>query len=228
MRTKVILAATATLVCSLTTGLAAQGQGQGIAIMPFAAYNLPGVLASEDGTYEMKPKGAPHIGGQLEFGLSKTMALAVGGGITIGQKLDINDISGGGSTLATSDLTTMQFFGALSIRPGGRRPNGAVTALAVELGGGLSMLSFGNFIIGTTAINGEDFNASSPFAFGGLAYNIPIGPRSSLQIFGRAQATFGYSSDGLDDFNSAPPPSNVEGKSMQLGFLIGAGLRVGR
>ncbi len=227
MRTKWIVAA-GLAAFAATPDLAAQNQG--IALVPLGAYVIPGVLASEDNSYEFAPKGAPFVGGQIELGISKNLSIGVGGGITAGQKLDLNDNSGGSgpNPIGTADISSARIYGLLSLRPGGRRPNGTVTPLAIEVGGGITMWAFDKFVVGTTAISPvDDFNSSEPFAFAGIAYNVPIGPRTSVQLFGRAMAGFGYSSDGLDSFNAAPPPSNVDGK-LALSFLVGAGLRVGR
>lgn len=232
MRSRAILAS-AMLVCAVATEATAQGQG--IAIVPFGGFVIPGTLAEEEGGLEMAPKGSPLAGLQLELGLSKNMSLGLGGMLAIGQSMDFNDNSSGGAgTFGSADLGATRIYGMLSLRPGGRRPNGAVTALAIELGGGITMWKIKEFTVDTdgdgiqeTNIPVDDWDSSEPFAFGGIAYNLPIGPRSSIQLFGRAIGGFGYSSDGLDSFNSAPPPTNVEGK-FNVSFVIGAGLRVGR
>lgn len=234
MRSKWIMAAAGMLVCTAATSLHAQG-GQGVAIVPLAGFNIPGMLAEEDGGYEFKAKGAPLFGLQIELGLSKNMSFGVGGSMSIGQSLDLSDNSAGGAgTFGSADISSPRVYGVLSIRPGGRRPNGAVTPLAIELGGGITMWSFKEFTVDTdgdgvqeTNIPVTDWDGSEPFAFGGIAYNVPIGPRSSIQLFGRAVVGFGYSSDGLDSFNAAPPTTNVEGTT-NIGFIVGAGLRVGR
>jgi hypothetical protein len=211
---------------AMSLGLAGQAQGQGLAIVPFGAYNVPAVLAIETDNWEMQPKGAPFVGLQLEMGLSKAMSIGVGGGITMGQKLDLNDLASDG-TVGTADISSPRIYGVLSIRPAGRRPNGAVTPLAIELGGGVAFWRFDKFVIDDTVYPSSDWNGTEPFAFAGLALNLPIGPRASIQLFGRAIGGFGYSSAGLDDFNDADPVSDMQGK-FNLGFLFGAGMRVGR
>ncbi len=227
MRNKWIVAAAGVVACAAAPDLAAQNQG--IALVPLGAYVIPGVLASEDNSYEFAPKASPFLGGQIELGLSKNLSFGVGGGITVGQKLDLNDNSqSSGNPLGTADVSSARVYGLISLRPGGRRPNGTVTPLAIEFGGGITMWKFDKFVVGSTAITPvDDFNSNVPFGFAGIAYNVPIGPRTSLQLFGRAMASGSYSSDGLDSFNAAPPPSNVEGKTT-ISFMVGAGLRVGR
>jgi hypothetical protein len=225
MRKQLVLVAAGAMVLGLAGTATAQNKAQGLAIVPYFAYNVPAVLASESNFLEMKPKGAPFVGIQLEMGLSKAMSVGVGGGITMGQSLDINDISTATSTtMASSDISSPRIYGVLSIRPAGRRPNGAVTPLAIELGGGVA---FWRFSANSQVVTPSEWNGTEPFAFAGLAYNVPIGPRASVQLFGRAIGGFGYSSKGLDTYNAAPPPSNVKSK-FNLGFMVGAGIRVGR
>jgi len=232
MRSRTILAS-AILTAAFATEATAQSQG--IAIVPFAGFVMPGTLAEEDGGGEMAPKGSPLAGLQLELGLSKNLSFGIGGMLAIGQTMDFNDNSGGSSvTFGSADLGAMRIFGILSLRPSGRRPNGAVTPLAIEFGGGITMWKIKEFTVDLdgdgiqeTNIPVDDWDGNEPFAFGGLAYNLPIGPRSSIQIFGRAIGGFGYSSQGLDDFNAQAPVTNIEG-NFNLSFVIGAGLRVGR
>lgn len=227
MRKQLVLVAAGAMLLGLAGTAAAQGKAQGLALVPFGAFNVPGILASETDAWEMKALGAPFVGLQLELGLSKAVSFGVGGGITMGQKLDFNDASATGSTIGTADISSPRVYGLLSIRPGGRRPNGAVTPLAIEFGGGMAFWTFDKIIIESQVFPADDWSGNEPFAFAGLAYNLPFGPRASIQLFGRAIAGFGYTSTGLDDFNAAPPTSDVQGK-FNLGFLVGAGIRVGR
>jgi hypothetical protein len=228
MRKQLVLVAAGAMVLGLAGTATAQNKGQGLAIVPFAAFNVPGVLAAESGTWEMQPNGAPFVGIQLEMGLSKAMSIGIGGGITMGQKLDLNDLSAASlTTIGTADISSPRIYGQLSIRPGGRRPNGAVTPLAIEIGGGVAFWRFDKFIVDNVVYPSSEWDGTEPFAFAGLAYNVPIGPRASIQLFGRAIGGFGYSSTGLDDFNATPPASNMKSK-FNLGFLVGAGIRVGR
>lgn len=225
MRKQLVLVAAGALVLGLAGTATAQNKGQGLAIVPFAAYNVPAVLASEANYLEMKPKAAAFVGVQVEMGVSKTLSVGVGGGITMSQTIDFNDIGTAGSTtLASSDISSPRIYGLVSIRPAGRKPNGAVTPLAIELGGGVAMWRFS---ANSQVVTPSQWNATEPFAFAGLAYNVPIGPRASVQLFGRAMGGFGYKSTGLDDFNATVPVSNVKSK-FNLGFMVGAGIRVGR
>ena len=90
------------------------------------------------------------------------------------------------------------------------------------------MWCFGRVIgTGGSVLASSSWNSTEPFAFAGLALNLPIGPRASIQLFGRALGGFGYSSTGLDERNAVPPPTNLEDK-FNVGFLFGAGMRVGR
>jgi hypothetical protein len=236
VRGRWVFAAAALLAAGAVTRVEAQAKKPGLAIIPYGAYAVPGTLA-EDDNYSFTPNSAPSIGLQLEYGASKNVAVGAGINYTFGQTLDLDytDASTPSFTFGEGDITTMGIYGVLSFRPGGRLPSGAVTPLAIELGGGVNMLSFDKILVDTdgdgnfeTAISPvDDFNSSSAMAFAGLAYNIPIGPRGSIQLFGRGTVQFGYSSQGLDDFNSTPPVSSVEG-STAFGFMIGAGLRFGR
>jgi hypothetical protein len=228
MRKQLVLVAAGAMSLGLAGTATAQNKGQGLAIVPFGAFNVPAVLASETGNLEMKPEGAPFVGVQLEMGLSKAMSVGVGAGITMAQSLNMT-----GLTVGTADISSPRIYGLLSIRPGGRRPNGAVTPLAIELGGGVALWRVDKIIVDGVVIPPEDpigapkWNGAEPFAFAGLAYNLPIGPRASIQLFGRALGGFGYTSTGLDSWNALPPPTNVKSK-FNIGFLVGAGIRVGR
>ncbi len=236
MKGRWVFATVAALSAAAVAGAEAQGKKPGLALIPYGAYSVPGSLA-EDDNWSFAPNAAPAIGLQLEFGASKNIAIGAGVNYNFGQTLDLSytDASTPETTIGEADISTMGIYGVVSIRPGGRLPSGAVTPLAIELGGGVNMLSFDKFLVDTdgdgtfeTAISPvDDFNATSAMAFAGVAYNLPIGPRGSIQIFGRGTVQFGYSSQGMDDFNSAPPTSSVEG-STAFGFMIGAGLRFGR
>ena len=228
MRKQLVLVAAGAMSLGLAGTATAQNKGHGLAIVPFGAFNVPAVLASETGNLEMKPKGAPFVGVQMEMGLSKAMSVGVGAGITMAQSLDMT-----GLTVGTADISSPRIYGLLSIRPGGRRPNGAVTPLAIELGGGVALWRVDKIIVDGVVIppaypiGAPKWNGTEPFAFAGLAYNLPIGPRASIQLFGRALGGFGYSSTGLDTWNALPPATNVKSK-FNIGFLVGAGIRVGR
>lgn len=230
MRKQLVLIAAGAMSLGLAGTATAQNKGQGLALVPFGAFNIPAMLASEAGNLEIKPKGAPFVGIQLEMGVSKAMSVGVGGGITMGQSLSASGVA---VSTITADISSPRIYGLLSIRPGGRRPNGAVTPLAIELGGGVALWRFDKLIInGTVVLPGSPWaaskwNGTEPFAFAGLAYNVPIGPRASIQLFGRALGGFGYSSTGLDAYNAEPPATNAKGK-FNVGFLVGAGIRVGR
>ncbi|MBI1722582.1 MAG: hypothetical protein HYR48_01600 [Gemmatimonadetes bacterium] len=231
MRGKWTLIAAAAVIAP--TVAAAQAR-PGLGIIPAAGFTVPGTLAegtevgNPDVNWAFKPQGSPVVGAQLEYGLSKNVSIGVGGSFTIGQTLDVNYTDPSiDTTIGEADISTLQVYGAVSLRPQGRRPNGTVTPLAIEAGGGLVRWGFTEFKVAGSVIAADDWNASTAFAFAGVAYNVPIGPRASIQLFGRGVASFGYSSQGLDDFNATSPPTNVEGKTA-VGFTVGAGLRVGR
>lgn len=216
MRGKLILAAGA-LACTLATNANAQG----IAFMPFAGYAIPGTLAEDESTGDaFKMNGAMLLGAQIELGMSKNIGIAVGLNKTFSGTMtgEGPTIGGGGDV----DISMMQVTGSLVLRPAGRRANGGVTPLMIEVGGGVTMYSFGS-----AAAAFDDFDATKPMFFAGAGYNLPVGPRATIQIFGRAQMITAYESDGLDAFNAIPPPTNIEGKSM-LNFQVGAGFRWGR
>jgi len=97
-----------------------------------------------------------------------------------------------------------------------------VAPLFVELGGGVT-----RYTVGSAAFTATDWGTTKPMGFAGVGYNLAVGPRTTIQLFGRAQYITKYSSGGLDSFNAQPPASNVVGKGM-LNFQFGAGLRVGR
>jgi len=216
MRGKLIAAA-GLLACALAGNLTAQG----IAIMPFGGYAIAGTLAEDDATgdkFTMNP--AMVLGIQVELGLSKNLGIDVGVNKTFSQTFDAEGPTLGPATEVDIEMT--QITGSLVIRPGGRRPNGGVTPLFFEVGGGVTMYGFGS-----AAASFSDFDATKPMFFAGAGYNLPVGPRATIQIFGRAQMITAYESSGLDSFNQQPPPTNIEGKSM-LNFQVGAGFRWGR
>jgi hypothetical protein len=197
--------------------LTAQGR---IAVVPFAGYGLPGSLAEDAGNdIHFEPNGALLLGAALELGVNKNIGIAVGVNRTFSQKLDLQ---AGGSSQGEEDFTMTQLSGSIVIRPAGRLPSGAVSPLFIEVGGGVTL-----YTLGSAAFPAEDFDATSPMAFVGAGYNIPMGPRATIQVFARAQMISSYSSTGLDAFNAAPPPTSVEGSNL-LNFQFGAGLRVGR
>ncbi len=220
MRSRWVAVAAGLLVCGLAREAKAQKSG-GLAIVLFGGYGLPGSNLVEDAgnDIQFKAKGALLLGGQLEIGLSKSMGIDVGVNRTLSQTLDLVQ---GGTTGETDDMSMTQFTGSLVIRPAGRRPNGAVTPLFVELGGGITMYKFGS-----AANPASDFKSNRPMGFVGAGYNVAIGPRATLQIFGRAQGITAYTSSGLDTYNAAPPVTNVKGKLM-LNFQFGAAIRIGR
>jgi hypothetical protein len=215
MRSKAILAAAGVIACAATTNLNAQG----IAFMPYAGYSLGGTLAEDEvNDITLKVKSALILGAQVELGLSKNIGLAVGVNRTLSQILE-SDFQG---SIGEDDISMTQITGALVLRPGGRRPNGGVTPLYLEVGGGITMYKFGS-----AAASFTDFDANMTTFFAGAGYNIPVGPRATIQLFGRAQMISAYESDGLDAFNAAPPPTQVEGSSL-INFQFGAGFRFGR
>ncbi len=218
MKGKSLIAAAA-LIALGATGASAQSS-LGLAIVPFAGYALPGTLAEDDQGNMFTPNGAMLLGAQLELGLSKNIGIDVGVNKTFSQTFNIEGpIFGAGGE---EDISMLQITGSVVLRPGGRRPNGGVTPLFLEAGGGVTMYSFGS-----AAASFDDFDATTPMFFAGAGYNLPVGPRATIQLFARAQAITAYSSTGLDQFNAAPPQTNIEGKLM-LNFQAGVGFRFGR
>jgi hypothetical protein len=218
-RIMAVLAATALV---LPPALAAQSKGGGFAIIPFAGYAIPGTFAKDDASdIQFEPNGALLLGVQAELGLSKTMGIDVGANQTFSQTIDFIQ---GGTSQAQQDLRMTQITGSLIIRPKGRKPNGSVTPLFIEIGGGVTMYHLCSASAGS---NCNDFDATEPMGFVGAGYNLPIGPRATVQLFARAQYISAYSSKGLDDFNATPPVSDVQGQGM-MNFQVGGALRVGR
>lgn len=227
MRGKLPLAAAGLMMLGLAREAPAQ-QKQGIGIMPFAGYWLPfSNLAEESSVAEFKAKGALAIGAEIQLGVNKNLSVAAGGGTTISGSMDV-DVPGVGN-VANADQSTLQVYGSVVFRPGGRLASGTVSPLYLEGGAGATMYRFGNLVVPSAGFGGSasDFNTTKPFFFVGAGYNVPVGPRASVQIFARAQAITSYSSKALDDFNAAPPVSNVKG-SMVFSLLAGAGFRFGR
>jgi hypothetical protein len=212
----------ASLVGAAATSLAAQSPTR-IAIIPSAGFGIAAKLV-DDPAFILKPKAAGFGAIAIELGMSKTVSIAAGLSRTFSQTLDL---SGTLILPATADMTMTQASGSLIFRPGGRRPNGSPTPLFIEVGGGINFYGFKNIIVGSTAIPANDWKSTRPFGMIGAGMNFPIGPRSSVQVFGRAQSITAYTSKGLDDFNAAPPATNFKGK-MGIGFQLGIGLRVGR
>jgi len=219
MRGKWVLAAAAVLAIGTGTRAEAQSKSGGIAIIPFGGYAIPGTLADDDQGNEFTINGAMVLGAQIELGLSKNLGIDVGVNKTFSQTFDV---AGPAFVGGQEDISMTQITGSLVLRPGGRRPNGAVTPLFIEVGGGVTMYSFGS-----AASQFSDFDATVPMGFVGAGYNIPVGPRATIQLFGRAQGISSYSSDGLDALNAIPPATNIEGKLM-LNFQAGVGFRWGR
>ena len=118
MRKQLVLIAAGAMSLGLAGTATAQ---QGLAIVPFGAFYIPAALASESGNLEMKPKGAPFVGLQLELGLSKSMSVGVGGGITMSQSLDFSSLIPPTTSIGSADISSPRIYGVLTIRPAGRR-----------------------------------------------------------------------------------------------------------
>lgn len=218
MRGKWVVAGAALLALGASR-VEAQSKGGGIAIIPFGGYAIPGTLAEDDLGNNLSINGAMVLGAQIELGLSKNIGIDVGVNKTFSQTVSVD---GPAFTPSDEDIAMTQITGSLVIRPGGRLPNGGVTPLFIELGGGVTMYSFGS-----AAASFDDFDATIPMFFVGAGYNIPVGPRATIQLFGRAEGISSYSSDGLDALNAIPPVTSIEGK-MMFNFQLGVGFRWGR
>ena len=222
MRRNRIIAAVGMLALSLTSSLMAQSKGGGIAIIPFAGYGIPSTLAEDEvNDWQFEGKAALLLGLQIELGLGKNIGIDVGASRTFSQVIDLVQ---GGVSQGEEDMTMTQITASLVFRPKGRLPSGAVTPFFIELGGGVTMYELCSASAGGSC---SDFDSTQPMGFLGAGYNLAIGPRATVQLFGRAQMIGPYSSTGLDNFNALPPVTNIEGSTM-LNFQIGAGLRVGR
>jgi hypothetical protein len=190
--------------------------------------------------YKLRPQGGVFVGLVAEYSLNKSIGLAFYGSRTLGglQRLREDFLSEPSEPdVFKADMATTNLGGMLIFRPLGRTPSGAPKTLYLELGGGINWYSV------TTGFSDVEepadslisyYSSSTPAVMGGLGLSFPVGPRISLQLFGRAYYQFSaYDSDGLDDFNTfivenfAPTEPRIEGvRSMLLQF--GVGLRVGR
>jgi len=138
------------------------------------------------------------------------------------------DFSGlSGHPIFDVGMATTQLGGTVILRPMGRNPNGSPKVFFVEAGGAYTRLSFSE----TQDRSGGSapsptWSSGSMMALVGGGFTFRVGPRATMVLFARYSiAMKEYTSAGLTDWNSAPPPDIP--KKVNL-LMIGAGLRTGR
>jgi len=218
------------LVVATAGSAAAQ---RSVAFTPYFGYLSPmGSLVEQNspGTsgccLEVSSSGGLMVGAIGEMSLAKSLSISAFAASTIGlsQKATFDYSSLGGSVLELGMATT-QFGGTLRVLPLGRSPSGAPKTLFLEAGAAYEFLAFSdvNDKSGTTA---KSWNSQGGIGIVGAGLVFPVGRRASLTIFGRYHVPFAeYSSDGLTEWNSVPPPDTPK---KVPSFLIGVGLRTGR
>ena len=204
-----------------------------ISIIPIAGYMMPMGKWTDSDTIRLEPGGGIFVGVTAEYSVNKTFSVTAQAIRTLGltQKMTFAapEFGVGVPAALETDMTTTQLLGTLLFRPLGRLPNGAPKTVYFEVGGGFTLYDVSQgFTNPLGASDVLDFNSSTAVVTGGAGLSFPIGPRASLQVFGRANyGLSAYSSPGLDKWNGYPPPSNVQGEK-PLVLLLGAGLRIGR
>lgn len=235
-RTAAILLA----VLAMSAG-SAGAQSQGWAITPFAGFIAPlgNMVEYADPAgpefLQVEPTGGVMVGVVGELGLSKLLAVSGFLSSTVGltqkatQHFRCTAASCG--TAVVSDfqygMATTQLGATLVIRPMGRLPNGAPKVFYLEAGGGLNMVQFSDVQDRSGGSEpAPSWNGSWPMLILGGGLTFRIGPRSTAVVFARYNLGMSeYSSDGLDDWNSVPPPD--PGQKVNV-LLVGVGLRTGR
>jgi hypothetical protein len=220
------------LVVAAAGSAAAQNS---VALTPYLGYiNPTGSLVEQNspGTsgccLELKGSGGLMVGGIIELTLAKSLSISGFASSTLGltQKATFDYSSLGGPTLELGMATT-QFGGTLRLLPMGRNPSGAPKGFFLEGGAAYELLAFSDVQDrsggSTTSPSWNSSGIVGVFG-GGVVFN--VGRRANLTIFGRYHMPFAeYTSDGLDDWNSVPPPDTPKKAPT---FFIGVGLRTGR
>jgi hypothetical protein len=233
MRLKWTVLAVAAMAAGSASGAAAQSQGW--ALTPFVGYIQPlnNLVEYADASVpqylQVESSGGVMVGVNGELGLSKQFALSGFVSSTVGltQKGTWHYRLGAPNNFDYQyGMATTQFGATFVVRPLGRLPNGAPKVFYLEAGGGMNLLQVSDVVdrSGSTS-NPLSWDASSPIVILGGGFTFRIGPRSTLVLFARYNMGMNeYTSDGLDDWNSVPPPD--PGQKVNL-LLIGAGLRTG-
>lgn len=222
-------------VAALAAGSAARAnaQSQGWAITPYIGYiNPTGNLVQPDPATSpaccltIDPGGGAQVGVTGELGLSKQFAIAAFAASTVGltQTSHWTTTPSAGSEDFTQALAYSQFGATFVVRPLGRLPNGAPKVFYIEAGAAFNSTKFAE-VQDRNATGTTTWSSSGGVGVVGAGLTFRIGPRSTLVLFGRYMLAFSeYSSDGLTDWNSVPPPD--VGQKVNLIF-VGAGLRTG-
>jgi hypothetical protein len=191
-------------------------------------------------TVTIKPLGGFFVGLNAEYAVNSAISLSGHATRTLGsaQKMGF-DYATQGPNFGTfsarfeADMATTSIGGLLIFRPLGRLPSGAPRTIYIEAGGSFNIYTV---TTGFTDVNDQDavnefsFGFQSPAVLGGVGVSFPVGPRASLQIFGRAYYELSdYSSNFVDSVNE-----DLQGSGTQLQgdksilLQLGLGLRVGR
>ncbi len=206
---------------------------QGVALTPYIGYLSPsGNLVDQNNStccLSVKAKSGFVVGAIGELSMSKHFAISAFASSTVGlsQSAEFNFNTASTTGQLKLGLATTQFGGTFIVRPMGRNPNGSPKVFFLEAGAAYTRLSFSDVqdrTNGNTASPSWSSSGGDAIFGGGLTFR--VGPRSTLVIFGRYDMMLSkYSSAGLDDWNSQPPP-DVAKKINSI--LIGVGLRTGR
>jgi hypothetical protein len=220
------------LVVATAGNAAAQGS---VALTPYIGYISPSGSLVEQNTpgsggccLELKSSGGMMVGGIIEFTLAKSLSIGGFAASTLGltQKATFDYTTVGGPTLELGMATT-QFGGTLRLLPMGREPSGAPKGIFLEAGAAYELLAFSDVVDrsgGSTT--SPSWNSSGGIGVFGAGAVFHVGRRANLTVFGRYHMPFAeYSSDGLDDWNSVPPPDTPK---KVPSFFFGVGLRTGR
>jgi hypothetical protein len=218
------------LAVGVSGNLAAQ---QGVALTPYIGYLSPmGNLVDQNNSsccLTVKAKPGIQVGAIGELNMSKHFAISAFAASTVGltQTAEFNFNTASTTGLLKLGLATTQFGGTFIIRPLGRNPNGSPKVFFLEAGAAYTRLSFSDVqdrTNGNTASPSWGWSGGMGVFGGGFTFR--VGPRSTLVLFGRYNMMLStYSSAGLDDWNSQPPPDTPKKSNM---LFFGAGLRTGR
>ena len=216
------------LAFGATTSAVAQ---QGVALTPYIGFWSPSGSLVEQNSASccllVKPKSGILVGANAELSMSKHFGINAFAASTVGltQKANFDFSSSGGSNLELGMATT-QLGGTLVIRPMGRNPNGSPKVFYLEAGAAYTRLSFSDVTDRSSTSTSPSWNSSGGMAIFGGGLTFRVGPRATLVVFGRYNMALSeYSSAGLDNWNSVPPPDTPKKVNS---IFVGVGLRTGR
>jgi hypothetical protein len=222
--------ATGALALALAAGHAQAQVGATVSVQPLVGYLRATNEWTNSGDITLEPGAGIFVGVKAEVSVGKLLGLSAEITRTLGltQTMTFSASNFFPGQLET-DMTTTQVAGTVLLRPLGRLPSGAPRSVYFEVGAGFTLYDVGEgFQPPGGGTSRFDFGASSPMVMAGVGLSIPAGPRFNLQVYGRAQYHLSaYESDGLDNWNSLPPPTSVTGEKLLL-LQFGVGLRVGR